>query len=86
MPWPWIPHGRAAPANPLHKPGQSDPQEILVHSDRWLYAIEADTVAAHIERRQAAPPAMTWDDTLGNMKTLDRWRESIGLVYDSEKR
>jgi hypothetical protein len=25
-------------------------------------------------------------DTLGNMATLDRWREAIGLVYDVEKR
>jgi hypothetical protein len=28
---------------------------------------------------------MSWDDSLGNMKTLDQWRESIGLVYESEK-
>ena len=28
---------------------------------------------------------MTWDDTLGNMRTLDRWREAIGLIYDAEK-
>jgi aryl-alcohol dehydrogenase-like predicted oxidoreductase len=27
---------------------------------------------------------MSWDDTLGNMKTLDLWRESIGLVYKAE--
>ena len=59
------------------------PQEFLVESLQHAFAIEADHVAAHLERRQA--PAMSWDDSLGNMKTLDRWRESIGLVYDSEK-
>jgi predicted dehydrogenase len=58
-------------------------QEVVVESPQPAYAIEADHVAAHIEKRQT--PAMTWEDSLGNMKTLDRWRESIGLVYDSEK-
>jgi aryl-alcohol dehydrogenase-like predicted oxidoreductase len=28
---------------------------------------------------------MYWDDTLGNMAALDRWRSSIGLVYDLEQ-
>jgi aryl-alcohol dehydrogenase-like predicted oxidoreductase len=27
---------------------------------------------------------MAWDDSLGNMLTLDRWRDEIGLVYDME--
>jgi predicted dehydrogenase len=86
VPWPWIPQREGGTSRILlHKSGQTEPQEILVHCDQWLYGIEADVVAANIERRQAAPPAMTWDDTLGNMKTLDRWRESIGLVYDFEK-
>ncbi|MGA2137824.1 MAG: Gfo/Idh/MocA family oxidoreductase [Verrucomicrobiia bacterium] len=60
-----------------------EPQEIVVESSQPAYAIEADHVAAHIEQRQS--PAMSWDDSLGNMKTLDQWRESIGLVYESEK-
>jgi predicted dehydrogenase len=87
VPWPWIPQREGGTSRILlHKPPQSEPQEILVECNDWLYGLEADTVAANIDRRQAAPPAMTWDDTLGNMKTLDRWRESIGLVYDLERR
>jgi predicted dehydrogenase len=87
VPWPWIPQKEGGTSRILlHKPGQNEPQEIPVHCDDWLYGLEADTVAANIDRRQAAAPAMTWDDTLGNMKTLDRWREAIGLVYDIEKR
>ncbi|MBV9230660.1 MAG: aldo/keto reductase, partial [Chloroflexi bacterium] len=42
-----------------------------------------DTIAEHIEARQA--PAMSWDDTLGNMHTLDQWRAAISMVYDSER-
>ena len=68
----------------VNRNGQ-EPQEIEIQSSD-LFGIEADVVAACIENRQAAPPAMTWDDTLGNMKTLDRWRLEIGLIYNSETR
>jgi predicted dehydrogenase/aryl-alcohol dehydrogenase-like predicted oxidoreductase len=47
-----------------------------------LYTYECDMVATHIEARQA--PAMSWDDTIGNMETLDRWRADVGLVYEQE--
>ena len=30
-------------------------------------------------RLQSAFPAMTWADSLGNMKALDQWRRSVGL-------
>jgi aryl-alcohol dehydrogenase-like predicted oxidoreductase len=28
---------------------------------------------------------MSWDDTLGNLRMIDSWRQSIGLMYDTEK-
>ena len=28
---------------------------------------------------------MSWDDTLGNMRTLDRWRDAVGMTYDAER-
>ncbi|MEZ4584754.1 MAG: Gfo/Idh/MocA family oxidoreductase, partial [Caldilineaceae bacterium] len=66
----------------LHVYAKGQPEEIVVDVDRDLFTYEADMVAAHIAQRQA--PAMSWDDTLGNMRTLDRWREEIGLVYPGE--
>lgn len=59
------------------------PQEIVVEAQRGLYALEADHVAEYIEARQS--PLVSWDDTLGNMRTLDLWRKNVGVVYDSEK-
>ena len=86
VPWPWIPSREGGASTILvHKKGQDAPEEIVIETKDYLYGLEADTVAANIDRRQAPPPAMSWDDTLGNMRTLDLWRESIGLVYDSEK-
>lgn len=59
------------------------PEEVVVEFDRGIYAIEADTVAEHLAQRQA--PAMSWEDSLGNMRALDRWRAEVGMIYDSEK-
>jgi predicted dehydrogenase len=67
----------------LQTPGQP-PTEISVPADRDLFTYEADMVADHIEARQA--PAMLWDDTLGNMRLLDRWRAEIGLVYYNQEK
>ncbi len=86
VPQPWIPSREGGTTSIIvHRKGREEPEEILIETDEYLYGMEADTVAANIENRQAEPPAMSWLDTLGNMKTLDRWREAIGLVYDSEK-
>jgi predicted dehydrogenase/aryl-alcohol dehydrogenase-like predicted oxidoreductase len=57
-------------------------RDVEIVAAKGLYAFEADTVAAHLAARQA--PEMTWDDSLGNMAALDRWRAQIGLIYDIE--
>ena len=83
---PWVPSREGGKTTiVVYLWGKEKPHEIEIETDRWLYAIEADTVATSINNRQASFPAMTWNDTLGNMQTLDRWRESIGMIYDSEK-
>jgi predicted dehydrogenase len=81
VPAPWLP---GAEARILVTPeGESEPRRVVVESTEDLYGGEADTVAAHLAARQA--PAMAWDDTLGNMLTLDRWRQEVGLVYEIER-
>lgn len=63
-----------------------DPVTTEITSDVPLYGLEADTCAEAIfaDRQQAESPAMTWDDTLGNMAMLDRWRRAIKLEYPHE--
>lgn len=53
-------------------------EEIVVETADWLYAIEADAVADHLADREVAWPGMRWDDSLGNMRTLDAWRAAVG--------
>jgi predicted dehydrogenase len=55
-------------------------EEVPVETPDWLYAIEADAVAEHLRHGQVAWPGMRWDDTLGNMRTLDAWRAAAGLA------
>jgi predicted dehydrogenase/aryl-alcohol dehydrogenase-like predicted oxidoreductase len=81
VPSPWTPG--LADANIILQRRGEERQEIRVSAEAGLYALEADTVAAYIAERQS--PVMSWDDTLGNMQTLDRWRHAIGMVYDTEK-
>lgn len=86
VPSPWfcgkeLGHGKIA----VEKYAERTTEEVLIEDSRDLYTIEADTVAANIEKRQAPSPSMTWDDSLGNMRTLDLWRMAIGVTYDSEK-
>jgi len=84
VPNPWIP-AREGGSVRIIVSARGKTEEVQVQSDQYLYGLEADVVADSLPNLQAAPPAMTWDDTLGNMYSLDRWRDSIGLVYEEEK-
>jgi predicted dehydrogenase len=79
---PWKPF---AGPNPLRLLRQDRPEEtIVVAGGNDLYAIEADTFGEHLNDGQV--PAMTWDDSLGNMAVLDAWRAEVGLGFDGEPR
>jgi predicted dehydrogenase/aryl-alcohol dehydrogenase-like predicted oxidoreductase len=84
IPVPWFP-GEGDNKLILHKAGEKQPQEIIVKGPSSLYAIEVDTVAANIAKKQAPAPCMTWADTMGNQKALDQWRGAVGLTFDREK-
>ncbi len=84
VPQPWQPGRSGTPEILVYRKGADEPERIEIESGD-LYGIEADCVAANIDSRQAPSPAMSWDDTLGNMQVLDAWRAAIGQRYDCEK-
>jgi predicted dehydrogenase/aryl-alcohol dehydrogenase-like predicted oxidoreductase len=79
-PKPWVP--TQSEKIFVHRNGK-EVEEITVESPLGLYSLEADTVAKYLPQRQS--PTMSWEDTLGNLRTLDRWRSSCGQQYDAEK-
>ncbi len=81
LPNPWFGVGAKRPATiALHRRGETE--EIAVASPDDIWTLEADVVAAHLAARQA--PEMTPEDSLGNMRALDRWRNAVGLRYPGE--
>jgi predicted dehydrogenase len=83
---PWLPGLGGGPNRIRVEPHGAAPQEHVIEPRADLYAIEADAVAACLRDGLPAAPTIRWDDTLGNMATLDRWRETVGLVYEMELR
>jgi aryl-alcohol dehydrogenase-like predicted oxidoreductase len=82
---PWLPGVRGEPGIEVIRPGRK-PERIRIKPDRGLYAYEADVVASAIAQGQveAGHPACTWDDSLANARTLDRWRAAIGVTYEAD--
>ena len=70
----------------IHRPDGTI-ETIEVPVDGWLYSFEVDAAGEAIRagRQQLETPGMSWDDTLGNLTVLDKWRAAVGLEYDIEK-
>jgi predicted dehydrogenase/aryl-alcohol dehydrogenase-like predicted oxidoreductase len=86
VPSPWAPARNGGASKILvYKNGEKLPEEIAVACGKQIYANEADHVAQHLDAPARQSPAMSWDDTLGNLRTLDKWRAAVGLIYDQEK-
>jgi len=61
----------------IQKNTDKQPKEIRIKINRGIYAWEADTVAHCIRSGKLECSAMSWNDTLGNMKLLDAWRHVV---------
>lgn len=84
VPHPWIiTKGGGKPTIRLHRRGAEGPEEITVAAPD-VYSLEADAFAAALRVGARAVPAMTPDDTLGNLAALDHWRAAVGLRYPGE--
>jgi len=76
LPNPWLPSGeRQGKVSTLvvHLEDEQ-PQAIEVRAHSASYALEAERFAKTLPAQEVAWPAMTWADTLGNMRALDAWR------------
>jgi len=84
LPIPWGANIDGGDAQILVEKNGREPETITVPSGP-LYALEADLVGRHIAQghREAAWPAMTWADSLGNMRAQDQWRRALDATGPS---
>ena len=79
LPNPWLPggerHGRDASFD-IHADGR-EVERVHVHTELSPYALEAELLADSLPAQEAAWPAMTWGDSMGNMRALDAWRAAL---------
>jgi len=76
---PWIPGGDRQARETgftIHLDGKA-PELVPIRTDVATYAIEAELVAATLPALEGPWPAMSWADTLGNMRVLDAWQAAI---------
>lgn len=79
LPNPWIPEGKRQARETsfvIHRDGR-EPEAVSVMTDKATYCIEAELVADSLPALEPKWPAMTWADSLGNMRVLDRWSAAI---------
>ncbi len=87
VPDPWAPeshrHGRKTSFT-IHRDGR-EPELVAFETELDSYALEAELVADTLPALEAAWPAMTLADTLGNMKLLDAWRAAASASVTSAR-
>jgi predicted dehydrogenase len=84
VPSPWLP-GRIGTEATIVVEGPGAEREVIdVPLEAGVYTIEVDAVNDFVRKGERSPAAMTWEDSLANMRTLDRWRSAIGLRYEGE--
>lgn len=85
IPRPWIINPGGEDAEIVLHRYETGKTENLHISAAPLYVLEADAFAQAVRLGKPNVAAMTPEDSLGNLATLDRWRETLGLTYQIEK-
>jgi predicted dehydrogenase len=86
VPSPWVVAREGGAASIfLTRKGSAAPEEIVIETKEYLYALEADSVGDSLAAGRLESPHMTVADSMGNMAALDQWRAAAGVVYLSEK-
>ena len=86
LPNPWLINQAEAEEGVIEVHRGGEVQEIRIPADRTSFSYEADEVAKAVAagRQEPDTPAMNWEDSLGNIVTLDRWRHGVGVVFVAE--
>ena len=50
----------------------------------FFFEAELSSQSILKEKHQVPHPGMTWEDTLGNLKVLDQWRQKINYRLNED--
>jgi predicted dehydrogenase len=79
LPNPWIPSSSRHALETgftVYRDGR-EPETLTIRTDTPTYAIEAEYVARTLPAIEPTWPAMSWADTLGNLRVMDAWNASL---------
>ena len=85
IPSPWLPGRIGDRAAIVVERRGAATEEIDIPLDAGVYTIEVDAVNDAIRKGERSSTMMPWEESLENMRTLDRWRASIGLRYAADR-
>jgi predicted dehydrogenase len=77
---PWLPGRIGRAAEIVVERSGTEPETNDTSVDADVYTVEADAVNAAILKGERIPAVMPWQDSLANMRTLDRWRAAVGTA------
>ena len=84
---PWMPGRDGGPYFSTIKIIKNNQEEIKeFKGPEHLFFFEAELASQSIlkEKQQVPHPGMTWEDTLGNLKVLDQWRQEINYTIKED--
>ena len=67
---------------------KNNEEEVIdIKGPEHLFFFEAELASQSIakEKLQAPHPAMSWEDTLGNLKALDQWRNKVNYKLPQDE-
>ena len=85
VPSPWLPGRIGTDARIVVERWGVDPEVIAIPLEADVYTVEVDAVNTFVRKGERSPSVLTWEESLANMQTLDRWRASIGLRYRDDE-
>ena len=84
---PWMPGRDGGPYHSnirIIKNGHEEIREFKGPEHLFFFEAELSSQSILKEKQQVPYPGMTWEDTLGNLKVLDQWRQKINYKLNED--
>jgi predicted dehydrogenase len=81
---PWLP-GRIGDSARVTVERWGTPAEVIeIPVETDVYTVEVNAVNRLVRKSERSADMMTWENSLSHLRTLDRWRAEVGVVYPGD--